>query len=188
MSYAAESLPAANKAYQANFGSKASCEPFSRLKCIELTQDQQGSLPLPPGKKVAIVGCMDARLDTSAATGLHEGDSHHIRNAGGRAAEALRSLVISQELLGTREIIVIHHTDCGMLTFKSERLHDLIKKRVDPAHYPAIEQLAALEFGDLDKSITDDVAFLKAHPLILKETVVSGYKYHVETGELEKVV
>ncbi|KAK4705118.1 carbonic anhydrase, partial [Phenoliferia sp. Uapishka_3] len=166
--YAPAELAAANKLYVESFGSK-------------------GSLPLPPGRHVAIVGCMDARLDTSAVTGLHEGDSHHIRNAGGRASDALRSLVISQELLGTREIIVIHHTDCGMLTFKSDQLHGLVKKRVSKEQFAGVESLAFLEFSDVDESIKDDVAFLKNHPLILKGTVISGYKYKVETGELVKV-
>nr|5ZTP_A Chain A, carbonic anhydrase [Glaciozyma antarctica]5ZTP_B Chain B, carbonic anhydrase [Glaciozyma antarctica] len=168
MSYAEQSLPAANEAYVAAFGDK-------------------GSLPLPPGKRVAIVGCMDARLDTFGATGLHEGDAHHIRNAGGRASDALRSLVISQELLGTREVIVIHHTDCGMLTFRSDQLHGLVKKRVAHEHFAAVDSLACLEFPDVDESIKEDVAFLKNHPLILPETVISGYRYEVETGKLVKI-
>lgn len=144
--------------------------------------------------------------DTHAVTGLREGDAHQIRNAGGRAADALRSLVISQELLGTREIIVIHHTysllpfgppiafteliratpslfprssDCGMLTFSSEKLRGLVKKRVGVEHHAAIESIPFLEFSDLDASIKEDVAFLQKHPLILPETVITGFKYHV---------
>lgn len=158
-SYAQTALSAANEAYIANFGDK-------------------GSLPLPPGKHIAVVGCMDARLDTHAVTGLKEGDSHHIRNAGGRASDALRSLVISQELLGTREIIVIHHTDCGMLTFSSDQIRGLVKKRVEPSQASALDQIAFLEFDDIDASIKEDVEYLKNHPLILKETAISGYKYH----------
>lgn len=85
--------------------------------------------------------------------GLHEGASHHIRNAGGRASDALRSLVISQELLGTREIIIIHHTDCGMLTFNSDQLHGLVKKRVPHEHFAAVDSLAFLEFKNIEESI-----------------------------------
>ncbi|KXS22163.1 carbonic anhydrase [Gonapodya prolifera JEL478] len=169
--YALESLPEANATYVASFGDKA-------------------SLPLPPGKKVAIVGCMDARLNTHAATGLHEGDAHHIRNAGGRVSpDAVRSLVISQELLGTREIIIIHHTDCGMLTFNTPQLHQKLKARpsITPGQHAAVDSFAFLEFSDLEKSVKDDVGFLKEHPLILKETAISGFIYKVETGELVKV-
>ncbi|KAJ3341520.1 hypothetical protein HDU93_004679 [Gonapodya sp. JEL0774] len=170
MSYAVTNLPAANAAYVAAFGDK-------------------GSLPLPPGKKIAIVGCMDARLNTHAVTGLHEGDAHHIRNAGGRVSESIRSLVISQELLGTREIIIIHHTDCGMLTFKTTDLHEKLRSRpgLTPGQVAAVESIAALEFSDVEKSVRDDIAFLKEHPLILKETAISGFIYKVETGELVKV-
>src|SRR3954471_7640996 len=83
----------------------------------------KGDLPMPPGRKFAVVTCMDARLDPAKFLGLEEGDAHVIRNAGGRAADAIRSLVISQQLLGTREVVVVHHTDCGMLTFTDEQLH-----------------------------------------------------------------
>ncbi|KAM0748415.1 carbonic anhydrase [Meredithblackwellia eburnea MCA 4105] len=168
MSYAETSLPEANKKYVEDFGHK-------------------GQLPLPPGKKVAVLACMDARIDSSAVTGLVEGDAHHIRNAGGRASEALRSLIISQTLLGTKEIIVIHHSDCGMLTFSSDQVRGIVKKRVPHEHYAAVDQIPFLEFPDLDESIKEDVAFLQNHPLILKDTVVTGYNYKVETGQLIKV-
>ncbi|KAI5480203.1 carbonic anhydrase [Pseudohyphozyma bogoriensis] len=170
MSYASAHLPAANQAY---------VEAFSKT--------DKGSLPLPPGKKVAILGCMDARLDTHASTGLVEGDSHHIRNAGGRVDPgALRSLVISQQLLGTREIIIIHHTDCGMLTFTTPQAQSLISERL-----PGTKELLDfpfLEFSDLHQSVEDDVNTLKESPLILDDTVITGFVYHVETGVLEKVV
>src|SRR5438128_2271946 len=84
---------------------------------------QKGNLPLPPARKVAVLACMDARLDPARVLGLEEGDAHVIRNAGGRAADALRSLIISEQLLGTDTIVIIHHTDCGMLTFSNEDLH-----------------------------------------------------------------
>src|SRR5262245_63444806 len=84
---------------------------------------QKGDLPMPPGRKVAVLACMDARLDPARILGLEEGDAHVIRNAGGRAADAVRSLVISEQLLGTNTIVILHHTDCGMLTFTNEQLH-----------------------------------------------------------------
>src|SRR5437016_11622401 len=87
----------------------------------------KGELPMPPGKQVAVVACMDARLDPARILGLEEGDAHVIRNAGGRAADALRSLVISEQLLGTNTIVIIHHTDCGMLTFTDEQIHEKVK-------------------------------------------------------------
>src|SRR2546425_6707141 len=90
----------------------------------------KGDLPLPPGRHVAVLVCMDARIDPARALGLEEGDAHVIRNAGGRAADALRSLVISEQLLGTTEIVVIHHTDCGMLTFSNEDLHNKAKQEL----------------------------------------------------------
>src|SRR5215471_10446141 len=103
------------------------------LKANEASAEtfQKGSLPMPPGRHVAILTCMDARLDPAKFLGLQEGDAHVIRNAGGRAsADALRSLVISQRLLGTREVVVIHHTDCGMLTFSNEQLRDQIRREL----------------------------------------------------------
>lgn len=90
---------------------------------------QKGDLALPPARKVAVIVCMDARLDPARSLGLEEGDAHVIRNAGGRASDALRSVIISQRLLGTREIVVVHHSDCGMLTFNDEELRGIIKKK-----------------------------------------------------------
>src|SRR3989475_12350669 len=89
---------------------------------------QKGNLAMPPKRHVAVLTCMDARLDPARILGLEEGDAHVIRNAGGRAADALRSLVISEQLLGTNTIVIIHHTDCGMLTFTNEQIHDKVKK------------------------------------------------------------
>src|SRR3954470_24986659 len=87
----------------------------------------KGDLPMPPGRKLAVVACMDARLDPARVLGLEEGDAHVIRNAGGRAADALRSLIISEQLLGTKTIVILHHTDCGMLTFTDEQIHEKLK-------------------------------------------------------------
>src|SRR3954465_9669497 len=115
----------------------------------------RGGLPMPPARRLAIVTCMDARIHPARAFGLEEGDAHVIRNAGGRAREALRSLVISQRLLGTNEIAVIHHTDCGMLTFTNSDLHAKVKKELD-ADSSSID---FLPFTDLEESVREDVAF-----------------------------
>jgi carbonic anhydrase len=143
----------------------------------------RGALSMPPTKRLAIVTCMDARIDPARAFGLEEGDAHVIRNAGGRAREALRSLVISQRLLGTTEIAVIHHTECGMLTFTNPDLHDKVKKDLgaDASH------IDFLPFSDLEESIREDVSFLMSSPLIPGDIVVRGFLYDVRTGKLKEV-
>ncbi|EFX04621.1 carbonic anhydrase [Grosmannia clavigera kw1407] len=143
---------------------------------------QKGQLPLPPARKVAVVTCMDARLDPAKALGLEEGDAHVIRNAGGRTVEALRSVIISQQLLGTREIVVIHHTDCGMLTFSDAEIRTKIEK--DLGH--KADHIAFLPFSDVKQSVTDDIAVLKSSPLVL-DVPITGYVYEVETGKIVKV-
>ena len=143
----------------------------------------KGDLPLPPARRVAIVTCMDARIDPAKALGLSEGDAHVIRNAGGRVHEALRSLVISQRLLGTREVVVIHHTDCGMLTFTDDELRERVR---DELHADATH-LAFLPFSDLDRSVREDVAFLRASPLIPDDVPVRGFVYDVRTGTVREV-
>lgn len=134
---------------------------------------------------------MDARFDSFASLGLSEGDAHHIRNAGGRFhPDAVRSLVISQELLGTREVVVVHHTDCGMLTFTSDAARRLILGRdnLGVEGKKEVERLEFREFSDLDQSVRDDVEAIKAHPLILEGTAVSGRIYEVETGKVRRVL
>jgi len=147
---------------------------------------QKGSLPLKPAKKLAIVTCMDARINVYAELGIQEGDAHIIRNAGGVARDALRSIVISQRLLGTREIAVFHHTDCGMLTFKTPHLRQLVKDASpsDPKVAAEVDKLDFLEFPNLEESLRDDVKYLKEHPLVLPDTVVTGWVYEVETGKV----
>jgi carbonic anhydrase len=143
----------------------------------------KGDLPLPPGKKVAIVACMDARLNPYGALGLHEGDAHVIRNAGGVVTDdEIRSLAISQRLLGTEEIILIHHTDCGMLTFTD----DAFKRQVqdDTGIKP---EWAAEAFGDLDEDVRQSIARIKASPFIPRKDSVRGFVYEVETGKLREV-
>ena len=145
----------------------------------------RGELPMPPARQVAIITCMDARLHPEKFLGLEVGDAHVIRNAGGRASEdALRSLVISERLLGTTEIVVIHHTDCGMLTFTNEQLADKVQQDlgVDVAGRDF------LPFPDLEQSVRDDVAIIRNSPLIPKNIPVSGAIYDVRTGKVNEVV
>jgi carbonic anhydrase len=143
---------------------------------------RKGHLPMPPARRVAVVACMDARLDPARALGLEEGDAHVIRNAGGRAADALRSLVISQQLLGTREVVVVHHTDCGMLTFTDEKLRQKVRDELG-----AETDLAFLAFSDLEQSVRDDVAAIRGSGLLLKGIPVTGFVYDVKTGALQPV-
>jgi len=141
----------------------------------------KGNLPMPPGRHVAVLVCMDARLDPARFLGLEEGDAHVIRNAGGRASDdAIRSLAISQQLLGTNEVVVIHHTDCGMLTFSNEDLRKKLKQDLNAD----AEHIDFLPFKDLEQSVRDDVATIKNSPLLLKNIEVSGFIYDVRTGRL----
>lgn len=146
------------------------------------TFDKSG-LPLPPSKKVAILVCMDARIDPAKILGIEIGDAHVIRNAGGRSIDGLRSLIISQRLLGTREILIIHHTDCGMLTFTDDDLRNKLSNETNQL----VDYWSFLPFNDLKKSVIDDVVFLKNHPLIL-DVPITGYIYHVENGSIEKII
>ena len=145
---------------------------------------KKGSLPMPPGRRVAILTCMDARLDPARFLGLEEGDAHVIRNAGGRASpDALRSLIISQELLGTQEVLVIHHTDCGMLTFGNQDLRQRLQQ-----HFGAdASEIDFLPFPDLAQSVRADVAAIRGSPFIPKDIPVSGFLYDVRTGRLQSV-
>ena len=143
----------------------------------------KGDLPLPPAKKVAIVTCMDARLSPYVILGLHEGDAHVIRNAGGVVTDdEIRSLAISQRLLGTEEIIVIHHTDCGMLTFKDDDFKAQIQEEtgIKPTW-------SAEAFADLDEDVRQTVSRIKASPFIPKRDSIRGFVYEVESGRLREV-
>lgn len=153
------------------------------------TFGEKGALPLKPGKQLAIVTCMDARINVYAELGIHEGDAHIIRNAGGSAKDALRSIIISQRLLGTREIAVFHHTDCGMLTFTTPQLRDIVKDS-NPAdeRLKVVDHIDFLEFSELEQSVKEDVQYLKESPLVLPETVVTGWVYEVGTGKIRQVV
>lgn len=175
---------AANKAYVETFGDK-------------------GSLPMPPGRHFAVLTCMDARLDPAKFAGFAEGDAHVIRNAGGRASDdAIRSLVISYKLLGTREWFLVHHTDCGMLTFTSEVLGKLLSENLEPAIIDengwrnsgvpgggSVEGAFVkwLEISDLAGSVVEDVTRIRNHPLVPKDIAIYGYIFDVKTGALVEV-
>lgn len=173
----------ANEQYQKDFGTK-------------------GELPLPPARKFAILTCMDARLHPSKYAGLSEGDAHIIRNAGGRASEdAIRSLVISYKLLGTKEFFVIHHTDCGMVLFDNPTISSLLANSLEQAvidkegwrdvgQGPGSQEgykVNWLTFTDDRQAIIDDVSTIRNHPLIPKDIPIYGYLYHVKTGKLEEI-
>jgi carbonic anhydrase len=143
----------------------------------------KGELPLPPAKKVAVVACMDARLIPTRVLGLEEGDAHVIRNAGGVVTDdEIRSLSISQRLLGTDEIILIHHTDCGMLTFTDDEFKRSVQD--DTGIKP---EWAAEAFSDLDEDVRQSIARIKASPFIPRKDAVRGFVYEVETGKLREV-
>jgi carbonic anhydrase len=143
----------------------------------------KGHLPLPPARHVAVVACMDARLDVHELLGLAEGDAHVIRNAGGGVTEdVIRSLVISQRLLGTREIVLVHHTDCGMLTFTDEQLRRQVQAET------GIRPAFALEaFPDLDEDVRQSIARIRASPFVPHKDAIRGFVYDVETGRLREV-
>jgi carbonic anhydrase len=144
-----------------------------------------GHLPMPPARKLAIVACMDARLTVEPLLGLKTGDAHIIRNAGGIVTEdALRSLVISQQLLGTQEVVIINHTDCGMLTFKDEDLRSKLLTQtgtatVAPAHF--------CSFTDVEENVRQQIQKVVSHPWIPRNISVRGFIYDVKTGRLKEV-
>ena len=143
----------------------------------------KADLPLPPARKAAVVACMDARLNVYGALGLSEGEAHVIRNAGGAVTDdAIRSLAISQRLLGTEEIILIHHTDCGMLTFTDDEFKRQVAQDVGIKPEWAVEA-----FSDLEEDVRQSIARIKASPFIPRKDAVRGFVYEVETGRLREV-
>ncbi|MEH2148051.1 beta-class carbonic anhydrase [Nostoc sp.] len=183
MSQILEEVLAANLTYTENFGDK-------------------GNLTIPPSRRFAILTCMDARLDPAKFAGLAEGDAHVIRNAGGRASDdAIRSLVISYKLLGTREWFVIHHTNCGMETFTNEIISNLLANslktaKLDETGWSDIGSGSGssegkfinwLSIDDLAKSVYADVQRIRLHPLVPLEIPIYGYIYNVKTGQLIEV-
>jgi carbonic anhydrase len=162
----------------------------------------KGRLALPPRRRFAILTCMDARLDPAKYAGLAEGDAHVIRNAGGRASDdAIRSLVISYKLLGTREWFVIHHTNCGMQLFTDEVMAGLLEESLETAelhgdHWHDVGRdpgsvegryVKWLAFDDLEASVVEDVARIRAHPLVPRRIPIHGFVYDVATGRLIEV-
>jgi carbonic anhydrase len=183
MSKIVQEVLAANGAYASAFGDK-------------------GNLPMPPGRRFAILTCMDARLDPAAFAGLREGDAHVIRNAGGRASDdAIRSLVISYKLLGTREWFVIHHTHCGMEYFTDTIMRDLLASSLktaqvdssgwhDSGEGPGSTEGAYINWltiGDQAGSVLEDVQRIRQHPLVPRDIPIYGYVYDVKSGRLLEI-
>lgn len=183
MSKILDEVLAANRRYSETFGDKA-------------------KLAMPPARRFAILTCMDARLDPAKFSGLTEGDAHVIRNAGGRASDdAIRSLIISYKLLGTREWFVVHHTDCGMETFTDDVMRSLLRnslrtatlqqgKWVDPGvneGRPDGEFIDWLTISNQEKSVVDDVRHIRMHPLVPQDIPIYGYVYDVRSGKLMEV-
>ena len=143
----------------------------------------KGDLPLPPARKIAVLACMDARLNLYSLLGLQDGDAHIIRNAGGVVTDdEIRSLSISQRLQGTEEIILIHHTDCGMLTFTDDAFKRSLQDEVGIK-----PEWAAEAFDDLDEDVRQSIARIQASPFIPRKDSVRGFVYEVETGRLREV-
>ncbi|MGD9896989.1 MAG: beta-class carbonic anhydrase [Candidatus Methylacidiphilaceae bacterium] len=164
---------------------------------------EKGTLPMPPARRFAILTCMDARLDPAKFAGLQEGDAHVVRNAGGRASDdAIRSLVISYKLLGTREWYVIHHTDCGMETFTDEIMRELLAKSLDHAVLEAgawhdrgtgsgtgeAKYIDWLTIRNQEESVVEDIQRLRRHPLVPPWIAIHGLLYDVRSGALRPVV
>ena len=173
----------ANQKYSGSFGDRA-------------------KLPVPPARRFAVLTCMDARLDPAKYAGLAEGDAHVIRNAGGRASDdAIRSLVISYKLLGTREFFVIHHTDCGMEFFTNEVIRGLLSNSLETAQLTASgfrdvgagpgsragEFIEWLTIPDQKQAVVDDVVRIRSHPLVPRSIPIYGYVYDVKSGKLIEV-
>ncbi|MBD3918187.1 carbonic anhydrase [Paenibacillus sp. PR3] len=183
MSDVLKEVLAANEAYAESFGEKS-------------------ELSIPPARRFAVLTCMDARLDPAKFAGLAEGDAHVIRNAGGRASDdAIRSLVISYKLLGTKEWFVIHHTNCGMETFTNETIRGLLENSLETAQLTeqgwkdvgqgpgskAARYIEFLTFNDLEQSVVDDVERIRNHSLVPQEIPIYGYIYDVRSGRLIEV-
>ena len=183
MSEVLSQVLAANQAYAASFGAKS-------------------NLPLPPARRFAILTCMDARLDPAKYAGLAEGDAHVIRNAGGRASDdAIRSLVISYKLLGTREWFVVHHSDCGMLLFTNDVIAQLLEQSLGPTELtgngwadrgkgPGVvngHYINWLTFKNLEASVLEDVRRIREHPLVPRSIPIYGFYYDVKNGRLVEV-
>ncbi|MCH8947023.1 MAG: carbonic anhydrase [Acidobacteria bacterium] len=144
-----------------------------------------GTLSIPPARKLAVVACMDARLTVELMLGLKTGDAHIIRNAGGIVTEdAVRSLLISHHLLGTEEFVIINHTDCGMLTFKDDELHDRLQQQTGTA---AVVPARFHAFSNLEENVRQQIQKVRSHPWVPRQIPVRGFIYDVKTGQLNEV-
>ena len=130
---------------------------------------------------------MDARIDPFRAFGIELEDAHIVRNAGGSAKEALRSIIISEQLLGTTEVLLVKHTDCGMLTFSNDDAHQLVEQRLGVVAWQELDELDFLPFSDLDEAVRDDVAFLSTSKAVPSHVVISGWVYDVGSGQVRQV-
>jgi len=150
----------------------------------------QGHLALPPAKKYLVLTCMDARIDPAQAFGIGLGDAHVIRNAGASAHDALRSIVISEQLLGTQEIVLVKHTGCGMLTFTNEDAYGLVEKNLgsDASAELKSRGLDFLAFPELERAVREDVEYLHETKLVPDHVTISGWVYEVESGKTRRVV
>jgi carbonic anhydrase len=158
-------------------------DDFLRNNAAYADSYSRAGQPAPPAKQIAVVACMDARLDTAAILGLEHGDAHVIRNAGGVVSEdVIRSLTISQRLLGTREIMLIQHTDCGMLTFKGSDLKDAIHQETGIR-----PEFSFDTFADLEANVRLSIARVRSSPFVPHQDAIRGFVYEVETGRLREV-
>ncbi|KAI8281747.1 hypothetical protein K4K60_003983 [Colletotrichum sp. SAR11_57] len=150
----------------------------------------KGHLALPPAKKYLVLTCMDARIDPARAFGIELGDAHVIRNAGASAVDALRSIVISQQLLGTHEIVLVKHTGCGMLTFENEDAYALVDQNLGAGASAELKSrsLDFLPFSDLEEAVKKDIDYIKGTELVPQSVALSGWIYEVETGKTKRVV
>lgn len=146
-----------------------------------------GELGRAPSRNVVILTCIDARIMPSQALGLLPGEANIIRNAGGRAGDAMRSLVVSTRLLGVRSIVVVHHTDCGLHAVSNEQIRERIAPHLDSEGAALLDEVDFLPFSDLEQSVRDDVALIRESPLISDDVQVSGFVYDVRTGRLVPV-
>ncbi len=145
------------------------------------------NIPIPPRRKLAILTCMDARIYPNKIFGLHEGDAHIIRNAGGRAADALRSLAISQELMGTREIVVLHHNDCGLLGRSNAEIRSRLVSSLGQVAMQPAANLDFLPWPDVEQALRNEMYDIQTSPLIRPGTPVTGFIYDEETGLIRQV-
>lgn len=147
----------------------------------------KGDLPRPPSRAIAVVTCLDGRIDAHEILGLKPGEANVIRNAGGRAADAVRSLAVSQHFLGTREVVIMFHTDCGQAAFGTDAFHRRVAEELGPEAETAARAIDFLPIIDLEQTLREDVALLRTHPLLRHDIPVTGLIYDVATGRVRQI-